>query len=68
MAQNILAGVLQGNNESAGFIPSYSKETLLCHEMLPVPDATYNRQQFIRYTQVGNAFYFTLRNTELQDR
>jgi len=32
MAQNIYAGALPGNDESAGFIQSYSKEMLFCPE------------------------------------
>jgi len=35
MAQNILADALPGNDKLAGFIQSYSKETLFCPEMSP---------------------------------
>jgi hypothetical protein len=65
MAQSILAGALQGDSVSAGFIQSYSKETMLCPEMLPVPDATHKRQ--VRFTQFGKGYYILLRNIELQD-
>jgi hypothetical protein len=35
MAQTVYAGTLPGNDESAGFTQSYSKETLFCREMSP---------------------------------
>lgn len=68
MAHNILADVIQGNNEFAGVIQGYSNETLLFAETSSVKDVTHKRQQVVQYTQWDSGYYIILLNTELHDR
>ena len=60
MVQNIYAGALPGNDESAGFIKSYSKETLCCSEMSPYPPPHVQDSLLISFTNFNAQFLYSL--------